>query len=456
VFSRILVANRGEISLRVLRTCRELGIEAYLASSEADLDSLPARSFDRTVCVGPNRSDRSYLNQDAILATAVALGCDAIHPGYGFLAENDGFAERCAEAGVTFIGPSPEMLRLFGDKVSARNAAIGAGVPVAPGSPPVADIDEAREVAEGIGYPIMLKAARGGGGKGMRIVGDATELEEVFPLATAEALAAFGDASVYIERWIGQARHVEVQIVADRHGHVIHLGDRDCSVQRRNQKLVEEAPAPFIDPELQDRLRMSAVQLCEHVGYDSVGTVEYLLDSARGEFYFLEVNPRVQVEHGVTELVTGQDIVALQIAAAAGQELPVTQADVRFDGHALQCRINAEDPTRRFQPSPGRVTQWSPPEGPGIRIDSHCYEGYFMPPYYDSLLAKVMTTGADRAAAIAGMERSLDTLTVGGVRTTKELARWIISGEAFAGMRISTRWLDGELSDGSWQAEREA
>lgn len=456
MFSRILVANRGEISLRVLRSCRELGVEAYLAASEADLDSLPARSFDRTVCVGPNRSDRSYLNQDAILATAVALGCDAIHPGYGFLAENDGFAERCAEAGVTFIGPSPEMLRLFGDKVSARNAAIGAGVPVAPGSPPVADVSEALVVAEDIGYPIMLKAARGGGGKGMRIVADAAELEEVFPLATAEALAAFGDASVYIERWIGQARHVEVQIVADRHGHVIHLGDRDCSVQRRNQKLVEEAPAPFIDPALQDALRMSAVQLCAHVGYDSVGTVEYLLDAARGEFYFLEVNPRVQVEHGVTELVTGRDIVALQIAAAAGEELPLDQDEVRFEGHALQCRINAEDPTRRFQPSPGRVTGWRPPEGPGVRVDSHCYEGYFMPPYYDSLLAKVMTVDVDRAAAIAAMGRSLGSMVVEGVRTTKELARWIVGGDDFAQMRVSTRWLDGRLTDGSWQAEGEA
>lgn len=450
MFQRVLVANRGEIAARILRTCRRLGIEAVLAASQADADSASARAFDRVVCVGPPRADASYLNRQAILTTALALGCDAVHPGYGFLAENADFAEECAQEGLAFVGPDPRTLRLFGDKVSAREAAIAAGVPVAPGSPPVADLEEAMDVADRVGYPVMLKAARGGGGKGMRIVSDADELRGVFPLATAEAEAAFGDSSVYIERWIADARHVEVQIVASPAGEVLHLGDRDCSVQRRNQKLVEEAPAPDVPDDLQERLRRAAVELCQHVGYDNVGTVEFLLDTQRREFYFLEVNPRIQVEHGVTELVTGLDIVELQLRAAADGHLGISQDEVVIEGAALQCRINAEDPTRTFQPSPGRITAWSVPAGGPIRTDTHAHEGYFVPPYYDSLLAKLMTHGSGRDDAVDRMVTALDATTIEGVRTGKDLARWIVDSEDFRRMRVTTRWLDERLVDGSW------
>lgn len=450
MFKRVLVINRGEIAMRVLQTCRRLGIDAYLASSQADLESLPARSYDRTICIGPAQSDGSYLNQDAILATAQALSCDAVHPGYGFLAENADFADACTEAGVTFIGPRPQMLRLFGDKVAARTAAMEAGLPVAPGSPLVTDLSAAVTAAEQLGYPVMLKSAKGGGGKGMRIVDDARQLEEVFELAQAEAEAAFGDGGVYVERWIDRARHVEVQIVASRFGEVIHVGDRDCSVQRRNQKLVEEAPAPFIEPDMQERIRRAAVQLCDHVGYDNVGTVEFLLDTDRDEFYFLEVNARIQVEHGVSELISGLDIVEMQIRSSADERLDMSQDDVKFVGSALQCRLNAEDPTENFRPSPGRLKRWKLPERQNIRIDTHCYDGYFVPPYYDSLIGKVMSHGKDRDQAIRLMDDALEDAEIEGIDTTKDFAQWVIGHPDFRDGSITTRWLDLHLLDGSW------
>lgn len=401
--TRLLVANRGEIALRIARTCREMGIENVLAASEADIGARTTERFDRVVCIGPARSAASYLNAGALISTASALGCDAIHPGYGFLAEAPGFAELCAEHGITFVGPSPEMLRLFGDKVSARCVAEAAGVPLAPGSPPVADLEEAIEVAERIDYPIMLKAAKGGGGKGMRIIPSRQELIDTFTLATSEAQASFGDPSVYIERWVGGARHVEVQIAGAPSGEVIHLGDRDCTLQRRNQKLIEEAPAPMMPAPVQDALRRSAVELCRHAGYDNVATVEFLYDPSREEFYFLEVNPRIQVEHGVTELITGLDVVELQIAIARSGKIGIAQEDVTFSGAAMQCRINAEEPREAFRPSPGRIERFDIPTGDGIRLDSHAYSGYFVPPYYDSLIAKLMVHGPDRQSAIESM-----------------------------------------------------
>jgi acetyl-CoA carboxylase biotin carboxylase subunit len=447
---RILVANRGEIALRVLRTCKAMGIEGYLAVSEADRASLPARMADRAVCIGPNRPTDSYLRADLLLAAATKLECDAVHPGYGFLAEDAEFATRCAEAGIRFIGPRPDMLRLFGDKVSARRAAQDAGVPVAQGSAPLADLAEARAAATTIGYPVMIKAAKGGGGKGMRVAADEEALEREFAMAGAEAAAAFGDGAVYLERFVSSGRHVEVQVVGSPSGEVIHLGDRDCTVQRQHQKLVEEAPAPFIPSRTQAQLREAAVEMCRQVGYDNVGTVEFLFDRDRDEFYFLEVNPRIQVEHGVTELITGVDIVALQIHIAQTGRLDRSQRDITFTGSALECRVNAESPRSGFRPSPGRIGTWQMPEGVDVRVDSHCFDGYFVPPFYDSLLAKVMTHGPDRDSAIERMTNALGSIRIGGIDTTVELAEAIVASPEFRGLDISTRWLGELLARGEW------
>ncbi len=447
---RVLIANRGEIAVRIIRTCRRLGIETVLVVSEADKDSGGAALADRVVVVGPARATDSYLRQEALLATAAHFDCDAVHPGYGFLAENAEFAERCHAEGLTFIGPSPDMLRLFGDKVSARNAAIAAGIPVGDGSPPIDDLAHAERAAAEIGYPVMLKAMMGGGGKGMRIVRTLEALAQGFELARAEAAAAFGDPSIFLERWVERARHVEVQVAGSPSGAVIHLGDRDCSVQRNHQKLVEEAPAPGLSPELQEAVRHAAITLCEHSGYDGVGTVEFLLDADRGGFYFLEVNPRIQVEHGVTELITGLDIVELQLRIAATGDLGITQAEVAFDGAAIQCRINTEQPRLGFRASPGRVSLFHAPAGDGVRVDTHASAGYFMPPYYDSLLAKVMVHAPDRPAAIARMLDALDELQIEGVDTTAELDAWVVGHPDFAEFEVHTRWLDAGLVDGAW------
>jgi len=452
---RVLIANRGEVAVRILRTCHRLGIEAVVAVSEADRSSLAADLADQTVCIGPPGVRDSYLNQQSILAAALSRGCDALHPGYGFLSEEASFAALCVENGVTFIGPSPAMLELFGDKVTARETATAAGVPVVQGSGPLGTAVEAVVAASAIGYPVLLKAVHGGGGRGMRVARDEDELVPAYALGSAEALAAFGNGEMFLEQWVSRGRHVEVQIVADAEGNVLYLGDRDCSVQRRYQKLVEEAPAPGLSLSLQGRVRDAAVRLARSVGYSSIGTVEFLIDCDRDEFFFLEVNPRLQVEHGVTELITGIDLVALQLKVASGDRLGIVQQDVRLTGSGLECRINAEDPTQGFQPSPGRLSMWRQPGGPGVRIDTHCYQDYVVPPYYDSLLAKVMTYAASRDEAIECMAEALDSFRIEGVKSTVQLVRSIVTSAAFRNVDVTTRWLDGALDPGAGSVREE-
>ncbi len=393
---RVLVANRGEIALRVVRACRELGIESVLAHSEADATSLPARLADRAVCIGAASAASSYLSKERLVGAAVAFGADAIHPGYGFLAENPGFAALCREQEVTFIGPSPEVIRAMGDKIEARKLAAAADVPTIPGSDGgVAEATAARDIAEAIGYPILVKAAAGGGGRGMRVIRARAELERGLNEAMNEAKAAFGDPSVYIEKYLTNIRHIEVQVLGDG-AEVVHLGERDCSSQRRNQKLVEEAPCSAIDAETRSALTGAAVSLCQRIGYSGAGTIEFVYDNDEGKFYFIEMNTRIQVEHPVTEMITGIDLVKEQIRIADGQGLRFRQDDIRFSGHAIECRINAEDPDRGFAPAPGLVTEYRPAGGPGIRVDSHLERGYVVPPFYDSLVAKLIAWGGDR------------------------------------------------------------
>jgi acetyl-CoA carboxylase biotin carboxylase subunit len=444
-FSRVLIANRGEIALRILRSCREVGIETVIAASTADVGSKPAREADRVLCIGPPAATQSYLNHSAVLTAAAMAGCDAIHPGYGFLAESPDFAESCRSEGVVFIGPRPEILRMFGDKVSARQVADRAGVPFSAGSAEISSAQEAVSIAERLGFPILLKPVRGGGGKGMRVVTEASAVAREFSIGQREATAAFGDGGLYMEKWIARARHVEVQVAGDGRGNVVHFGDRDCSVQRRQQKLIEEAPAYGLAPDLQQAIRDSAVELCRSVSYDSVGTVEFLVDVDRGEYSFLEVNPRIQVEHGVTELVTGVDLVGLQIQLAMGAPIPWSQQEISTRGAAIECRINAEDPDNNFQPSPGRITRWRSPAGPGVRVDTHCEEGSSVPPFYDSLIAKVMAYAENRDAAIALLDRSLDEFQCEGVRTTSALAQRIVRHQGFVDMEHHTKWLDQEF-----------
>lgn len=439
---RVLIANRGEIAIRVLRACRELGIEAVVAVSDADRTSLAARLADDVVCIGPAPARDSYLCREAVVTAALAKGVDAVHPGYGFLSEDAEFAHLCQENSLTFIGPRPEVLRLFGDKVAAKHAANAAGVPIAGASAVLDSVNEAVAVAEGFGYPVILKAAKGGGGRGMRIAWTRAEVEEAFGPASAEAAAAFGDGRMYLEKFLPRTRHVEVQIAGDGDGHVIDLGDRDCSIQRKHQKLIEEAPAADLPAELQAEIRAAAIRLGQHVGYDSLGTVEFVVDAKRGDVSFLEVNARLQVEHGVTEQVTGVDLVRLQIglAEAPGRALPA--ASVQTHGSAMECRLNAEAPDHGFRPSPGRLTAWRPPRGFGVRVDTHCYEGYTVPPYYDSLIAKVMCHATTREAAIALTIDSLDRFRIDGVSTTRELLRDVVGSEAFGRCEYWTRWLE--------------
>jgi acetyl-CoA carboxylase biotin carboxylase subunit len=465
-FRRVLVANRGEIAARVIRTCRRLGIETVLTVSDADAESLPARLADHTIRIGPAPATASYLDVDAVVAAAVAARADAVHPGYGFLSENARLARACAAAGITFIGPSPETLEATGDKLSAREHAIEAGLPVLPGGhvtpgAPGARALGAAAVAARIGYPVLVKAAGGGGGRGLRVVRDPAELEHAASVASAEALAAFGDERVYLERYVERGRHVEVQVLGDGE-HVIHLGDRDCSVQRRYQKLIEEAPAPGLSGQLRDGLRTAAVALGEHLRYRGAGTVEFLVDADTGEFFFLEVNARIQVEHPVTEAITGIDIVAEQIAIAEGRPLRLAQHDVAFNGHAIEVRVNAEDPEHDFRPSPGTVTRAAFPVAPSadpasIRVDTHLQAGVTVPPYYDSLLAKVISTGADRGSALASLRRALDRCAVDGVITNLGMQRAILADPEFATGGVGTgylaRWLAGRAGVG---AEAEA
>jgi acetyl-CoA carboxylase biotin carboxylase subunit len=430
VFHKILIANRGEIALRIIRTCRELGIRTVIAHSTADAHSLPVRLADETICVGPDAARASYLNMPAILSAAVLTDSEAIHPGYGFLAENATFADVCRSSGLTFIGPSPEAIRLMGDKAQARLIAKQAGVPVVPGSEaPLKSEADALDVADAAGYPVIFKAAAGGGGRGMRIVRERTAAAQAFAACQAEAGAAFGSSEIYCEKYIERARHVEVQVLGDKNGMRVHLGERDCSVQRRHQKLIEESPAPALAPETRAGLHRAALAAAAAVNYVSAGTVEFLVDTD-GSFYFIEMNTRIQVEHPVTEMITGIDLIREQIRIAAGEALGYRQDAIRFEGHAIECRINAEDP-ETFAPSAGRVTMWVPPGGFGVRVDSHLMAPYAVPPFYDSLLAKIIVRGRDRAEAIARMRRALAETLVEGVKTTIPFHRKVLADPAF-------------------------
>jgi acetyl-CoA carboxylase biotin carboxylase subunit len=417
VFHKILIANRGEIALRILHACRELDIRTVVAHSKVDADSLPVRLADESICVGPDDPRSSYLNIPSIISAAAISDSEAIHPGYGFLSENAAFADICRACGIVFIGPSPEAIRLMGDKAQARELARQAGAPIILGSEgPLKDADQAVTLAEAIGFPVMLKAAAGGGGRGMRIVRDRDALGPAFATCQAEAAAAFGSSEVYLEKFLGQARHVEVQVLGDRAGTRIHLGERDCSVQRRYQKLLEEAPATALAPETRAGLHKAALAVAQAVNYTSAGTVEFLVDR-EGRFYFIEMNTRIQVEHPVTEVLTGIDLVREQIRIAAGEPLGLTQDAVRLTGHAVECRINAEDPDT-FAPSAGRVTAWVPPGGPWVRVDSHIMTAYTIPAAYDSLIAKIITYGRDRREALDRMRRALSETIVEGVKTS--------------------------------------
>jgi len=441
IIRRVLIANRGEIAVRVIRTCQWLGIETVLAVAEADADSVPARLADRTIRLGRGGLADTYLSVQAVAGAAVAAGADAIHPGYGFLAENPRLARACEAAGIVFVGPSAEVLEAAGDKLAARAYAIAAGLPVLPGGIPGPDeAADAGALAGRIGYPVLVKAVGGGGGRGLRVVRDAGHLDEAIAVASAEAQAAFGDPRVYLERYVSPARHVEVQLLGDGQN-VIHLGDRDCSVQRRYQKLLEEAPAPLLGETLRVSMRAAAVALGLHLKYQGLGTVEFLVDTRRAEFYFLELNARIQVEHPVTEAVTGLDLVAEQIAIAEGRGLRLSQASVDFGGHAIECRINAEDPAASFRPSPGTVTGAVFPAGPGIRVDTHVQAGSAMLPQYDSLLAKLVVSGADRAQALARLRAALARCQIGGLATTIPVLSRVVDDEEMAAGGVDTGYL---------------
>ncbi len=439
ILRRVLIANRGEIAVRVMRTCRRLGIETVLAVSAADADSVPARLADQTTAIG------SYLDVEAVVGAAVAAGAGAIHPGYGFLSENPRLARACEAAGIVLIGPGADVLEAAGDKLAARSHAVAAGLPVLPGG--LVSTGDAEDRARRIGYPVLVKAAGGGGGRGLRVVRDPADLAGAVAVGSAEAQAAFGDGRVYLERFVSPARHVEVQLLGDGEN-VIHLGDRDCSVQRRYQKLIEEAPAPRLGETLRVGMRAAAVALGQHLKYQGLGTVEFLVDAGRSEFWFLEVNARIQVEHPVTEAVTGLDLVAEQIAVAEGRRLRLSQASVRLDGHAIECRINAEDPAAGFRPSPGTVTSAVFPAGPGIRVDTHIQAGSAVPPQYDSLLAKLVVSGASRAEALGRLRAALARCEIGGVATTLAVHAALAADDEFAAGGVSTeylaRWVERE------------
>lgn len=447
MLKRVLIANRGEIALRILRACRESGIETVAVYSQADAEALHVHLATKAVCIGPAPAAESYLNQNALLTVAKATGCDGVHPGYGFLSENADFADACAAAGLTFIGPSGDTIRRAGSKSTARELMRRAGVPVTPGSDGVvASLEEALEAAARVGYPVLLKASAGGGGRGIRRCDNAQQMPAAYAQAKAEAMACFGNDEMYLEKLILRPRHIEFQILADRHGHVIHLGDRDCSIQRRNQKLIEEAPAWCLTPELRQEMGKAAVRAARAVGYESAGTVEFLLDEDGEHFYFMEMNTRVQVEHGITELITGVDIVREQLRIASGLPLSLRQKDVRFTGHAIECRINAEDPHRDFCPTPGRVEFVHFPGGNGVRVDSALYGGCTLSPWYDSLAAKVMAAAPTRLEAIKRMRRCLEEFMLEGVPTNAELSYQILYYPAFIRGACTTAFLEESLT----------
>ena len=439
MFKKILIANRGEIALRVIRACRELGISTVAVYSEADRDSLHVRFSDEDICIGPPPSRDSYLNIPRIVAAAEITGAEAIHPGYGFLAENAEFAEICDRSGIVFIGPTADQIRRMGDKAEARRTMIEAGVPVVPGSKgTVDDVEMARAEAERIGYPVIIKAAAGGGGKGMRVAESADVIENTFTMARNEASAAFNDARVYIERFVQRPRHVEIQVMGDSHGNLVHLGERDCSIQRRHQKLIEESPSPAITPETRQAMGDAAILAGRAIDYSNAGTVEFLLTDS-GEFFFMEMNTRIQVEHPVTEMVTGVDLVKEQIRSAAGERIG---GPPRLSGHAIECRINAEDPAHDFRPSPGKITAFHAPGGPGIRIDTHVYAGYSVPPYYDSLLGKLIAYGSTREEALGRAYQALEEFIIEGVKTTIPFLRDVLRHPEFVAGNVDTHFLE--------------
>ena len=431
MFQKVLIANRGEIAVRIIQACRDLGVIAVAVYSEADREALHAQIADEAICIGPARAADSYLNMDNIISAALASGCQAIHPGFGFLSENPDFAERTTQAGLAFIGPTAATICLMGDKSEAKRNAIAAGVPVALGTDgPLRDFDEAIAEAGRIGYPVMLKAASGGGGKGIRVARSVKDLKEAYDSAAAEAVANFGDGRLYMEKYIENPRHIEVQILGDHYGNVVHLFERECSVQRRHQKLIEESPSAFVTPELREKMTQAAVSLAKRVGYRNAGTIEFLVDSDRN-FYFCEMNTRIQVEHPVTEQVTGVDLVCEQIRIAAGEPLSFGQEDLALRGHAIECRINAEDPARNFAPCPGTLVSLHLPGGPGVRIDSAAYQGYTIPPFYDSMIGKLIVYGADRKQAIDRMRRALAETLFEGVVTGTDYQMHILCSKAF-------------------------
>ena len=444
MFKKVLIANRGEIALRVIRACRELGVATVAVYSEADRESLHVRFADDDVCIGPPPARESYLKMTQLVAAAEITGADAIHPGYGFLAENAEFAEIVRASNIAFIGPTAEQIRKMGDKAEARRLAEAAGVPIIPGSDgPVGDAEEAVALARDLGFPVIVKASAGGGGKGMRVAGDEEDFAHHFQLARSEALAAFGNDAVYLEKYLDRPRHIEIQVLGDTHGRVAHLGERDCSIQRRHQKLVEEAPSPAVTPALREAMGTAAVRLAERIGYVGAGTVEFLLNGD-GKFYFMEMNTRIQVEHPVTEMVTGVDLVKEQIRVAAGEPLSIPAGGLIPRGHAIECRVNAEDPALNFQPCPGLITTFHPPGGPGVRVDTHIYDGYTVPPYYDSLLAKVIVHGHDRAEALARMHQALDGFIIEGITTTIPFLGRVILHPAFQAGDVDTKFLERE------------
>lgn len=452
-FKRILVANRGEIAVRIVRACNQLGIESVVAVSDADRDSLAARMATRAVCIGPASATQSYLRPELLVTAAIGTGCEAIHPGYGFLSERAPFSRMCAEAGLTFVGPAPEVIEVMGDKLSAIRVAQTLGVPRVPGSGRVSNPDDARDFARAHGFPLLIKASAGGGGRGMRVVRRDEDLLPQLAAAAAEAQAAFGDPSLYIEKFIERARHVEIQVIGDSHGNVVHLGERDCSTQRRHQKLIEEAPSPAINGDMRRQLAEAAVMLARHVRYVGVGTVEFVFDDDTHGWYFLEMNTRIQVEHPVTEMVTGRDLVVEQIRVAAGEPISFTQGEVTLTGHAIECRINAEDARLNFAPRPGRLQTWVAPEGEGVRVDTHCFPGYLVPPYYDSLLAKIVVHARDRAEAVVRMRDALERLQVSGVPTTAPFHQQVLRHPDFGNGAVTTRWVEETFMPSTMQVD---
>jgi len=442
---KLLIANRGEIALRILRSCREMGISTVAVYSTVDKNALHVQLADEAVCVGDSPSSKSYLNIPNILAAATSRGVDAIHPGYGFLAENDRFAEICGDHGLIFVGPSPHAIRSMGDKSTAKSTMQKVGVPTVPGSEGLLEsVSAASELASEMGYPVMIKATAGGGGRGMRLVGHPDELDNLFKAAQGEAEAAFGNPGLYMEKFIDRPRHVEVQILADRFGNVVHLGERDCSIQRRHQKLLEESPSPALDDDLRLKMGEAAVAAAKSINYEGAGTVEFLLDR-EGNFYFMEMNTRIQVEHPVTELVTGMDLISEQLRIAGGDKLQFSQSDIKLEGHAIECRINAEDPSHNFRPSPGKITGWLPPGGPGVRVDSHVYTGYDIPPFYDSLIGKLIVWGRDRESALKRMERALNECAVTGITTTIDFHLQLLKRKEFTNGDVHTKFVEQEM-----------